>query len=42
MITSTDLGSLGVEHDGAGLVGALLEGLSEVVDGLAVGLNTSE
>ena len=34
--TSADLGSLGVEHDSAGLVGALLESLSQVSDGSSV------
>ena len=34
--TSADLRSLGVEHDGAGLVGALLESLSQVGDGSSV------
>ena len=36
--TSADLGSLGVEHDSAGLVGALLESLSQVSDGSSVRL----
>ena len=40
--TSADLRALGVEHDGASLVGALLEGLSQVVNRLTVGLSASE
>ena len=36
--TSADLGALGVEHDSAGLVRALLEGLSEVRDRFSVSL----
>ena len=36
--TSADLGALGVEHDRASLVGALLEGLSQVCNGGTVRL----
>ena len=36
--SSSDLWSLGVEHDGAGLVWSLLEGLSQVVEGHTVSL----
>ena len=36
--TSADLGALGVEHDRASLVGALLKSLSQVCDGLSVRL----
>ena len=36
--TSADFWSLGVKHDTAGLVWSLLEGLLDVLDGLAVGL----
>lgn len=38
--TSADLRALGVEHDAAGLVWSLLEGLLDVFDSLAVRLQT--
>lgn len=36
--TSTNLGTLSVEHDGTGLIWSLLESLSEVGNGASVGL----
>ena len=38
-LSGTDLWSLGVKHDSAGLVWALLEGLLKVSDRFAVGLD---
>jgi hypothetical protein len=36
--TGTDLGTLGIEHDSAGLVRSLLQSLSQVGNGATVGL----